>query len=51
LNAPWVVYASFPLHIEDEDRTVSDRVLNRSVAAWQWEEADDYNTALDDDSD
>lgn len=51
LHSAWVVYASFPLCSREPDREVSDRALQKRIAAWQWEEADEYNRQLADSDD
>ena len=42
-HSPWVVYSSCPMRRDDDDKSLSDRSLARSVEAWQWREAEAYN--------
>jgi len=44
-TSPWAVYASFPLSRADDDASLTDRALGRSVEPWQWAEAARYNEA------
>lgn len=44
-TSPWAVYASFPLSRADDDASLTDRALSRSVEPWQWAEAARYNEA------
>jgi hypothetical protein len=45
--ASQAVYASFPLHIATDDKSLLDRRLDKLVEAWQWAEVHAYNEAED----
>lgn len=46
-HSVWVVYASFPMSREDDDRYLTDRGLARSLGQWQWREVEEYNNDIE----